>query len=133
DHSTADDASGVFHLVTVLVWLLFAGAWLSNVTTPQLRKTVLFWALAIFCVAGGRIVGRSLVRRSAAYIQNTVVVGAGDVGQLIARKYVQHPEYGIRLVGIADERADELRPELGDIPVYPLDELMDVVRHDDVE
>src|SRR5438034_959784 len=61
DHSTADDASGVFHLVTVLVWLLFAGAWLSNVTTPQLRKTVLFWALAIFFVASARVVGRSLV------------------------------------------------------------------------
>ena len=27
------------------------------------------------------------------YWQNTVIVGAGDVGQLVARKLLQHPEY----------------------------------------
>ena len=27
DHSTVDDLVGVFHLVTVGVWLLYAGAW----------------------------------------------------------------------------------------------------------
>src|SRR6478609_6572331 len=36
DHSTTDDVVGVFHLVTVGVWILFAGAWLTGWTTPQL-------------------------------------------------------------------------------------------------
>ena len=35
-------------------------------------------------------------------MQNTIIVGAGDVGQLIARKFLQHPEYGINLVGFVD-------------------------------
>jgi saccharopine dehydrogenase-like NADP-dependent oxidoreductase len=32
-----------------------------------------------------------------------VVVGAGDIGQLVARKLLQHPEYGINLVGFVDD------------------------------
>lgn len=133
DHSTADEASGVFHLVTVLVWTLFAGAWITEITTPQIRKTALFWMLAVVFVAGARIVGRSLVRRSSAYIQNAVIVGAGDVGQLIARKYVQHPEYGIRLVGLADGTPRALRNELDGIPFYPTDDLLEVIRRNCVE
>ena len=133
DHSTADDVSEVFHLVTVLVWVLFAGAWLSGVTTPQLEKTVLFWALAVVFIAGARILGRSLVRRSSAYIQNTVVVGAGDVGQLVGRKYIQHPEYGIRLVGLVDDTSRDLRDELAGVPVYRPDDLIEVVRREAVD
>lgn len=133
DHSTADEVSGVFHLVTVFVSVLYAGAWLSGVTTPQLRKTVVFWALAILFIGGTRILGRSLVRRSAAYIQYAMIVGAGEVGQLLGRKYVQHPEYGIRLVGLADDEPDPLRDELTDIPVYGIAEVIDVVRRVGVE
>jgi exopolysaccharide biosynthesis polyprenyl glycosylphosphotransferase len=133
DHSTADDVSGVFHLVTVLVWALFAGAWISGVTTPQIQKTALFWLLAIVFIAGARILGRSLVRRSAAYVQNAVIIGAGEVGQLLGRKYVLHPEYGIRLVGLADAGPRVLRDELTDIPLYQTDEVLDVIRREGVE
>ena len=65
DHWTTDDFGGVFHLVTVAVWVLFAGARLTGVTTPQLGKTVLFWALAIGTTSSRRI-GRSAPRRSRA-------------------------------------------------------------------
>ena len=133
DHSTADDVSDVFHLVTVLVWVLFAGAWISGITTPQIGKTALFWALAVAFVAGARIIGRSLVRRSAAYVQNAVILGAGEVGQLVGRKYLQHPEYGIRLVGLFDDGSREVRDELAGIPVHPVDDLLVVVRRGDIE
>jgi len=133
DHSTADDVAGVFHLVTVLVWLLYAGAWLSGVTTPQLEKTVLFWALGVAFIAGARIVGRSLVRRSSVYVQSAVIVGGGDVGQLVGRKYLQHPEYGIRLVGLVDDAPLDVREELVGVPRYATEDLMDVVRRDAVD
>src|SRR5207237_2795658 len=29
DHSTVDDISGVFHLVTIAAWVFYAGAWMS--------------------------------------------------------------------------------------------------------
>lgn len=139
DHSTADDVSGVFHLVTVLVWVLFAGAWVTGVTTPQIEKTATFWALAITFIATGRVAGRALVRRSDAYIQRTLILGAGDVGQLLARKYLQHPEYGIRLVGLADvtrgadDTHGEVREELAGMRLFDIAHVLDVIRAEGVE
>src|SRR4029079_13726218 len=49
---------------------------------------------------------------SAAYIQNTLIVGAGDVGQLVARKFIRHPEYGISVVGFVDSRPTTRRANL---------------------
>ncbi len=133
DHSTTDDVVGVFHLVTVAVWILFAGAWLSGATTPQLKKTVLFWFLAILFITTGRSIGRFLARRSAAYVQNTVIVGGGEVGQLVARKYLQHPEYGIRLIGLVDDNPRELRGDVERIELWHPDQLIDVVSEQNVE
>jgi len=133
NHSTSDDVVGVFHLVTVSVWILYAGAWLSEQTTPQLRKTVLFWALAILFITVLRSAARSLARRSAMYVQNTVIVGAGEVGQLVARKYLQHPEYGIRLVGLVDAEPLERREGLERVAVWEQGQLLDAVREKAVD
>jgi exopolysaccharide biosynthesis polyprenyl glycosylphosphotransferase len=73
-------------------------------------------------------VTRALPRRSLCYQQNLVIVGAGDVGQLVGRKVLQHPEYGINLVGFVDDEQPELRPELkGAVLLGPLDWLSAVV------
>lgn len=133
DHSTTDDFGRVFHLVTVGVWVLYAGAWVSGVTTPNLDKTVVFWALAIASVTSARALGRSLVRRSARYVQNTIIVGAGNVGQLVARKYLQHPEYGIRLVAVVDNEPRDRRDELDGIELHPVADLHDLIRDREVD
>jgi exopolysaccharide biosynthesis polyprenyl glycosylphosphotransferase len=133
DHSTTDDFGGVFHLVTVGVWVLYAGAWMSGVTTPDLEKTVTFWAAAIVALSVARATGRSLIRRSPGYIQNTIIVGAGAVGQLVARKYLQHPEYGIRLVAVVDDEPRERRDELEGIELRTIDELPELIRERDVD
>jgi exopolysaccharide biosynthesis polyprenyl glycosylphosphotransferase len=44
-------------------------------------------------------------------------VGAGTVGQLVARKLIQHPEYGLRLVGFVDSNPRERRPEVRGLPI----------------
>ena len=41
-----------------------------------------------------------------------MIVGAGHIGQLLARKLRQHPEYGIDVAGFVDDRPRELRSEL---------------------
>jgi exopolysaccharide biosynthesis polyprenyl glycosylphosphotransferase len=133
DHSTTDDVARVFHLVTVGAWVLYAGAWLSGVTTPSLDKTVLFWALAIVFITGGRALSRTLVRRSAAYEQRALIIGGGEVGQLVARKYLLHPEYRIRLVGLVDDEPRAQRDELQGVDVWPTDRLLDVVREQQVD
>ena len=61
-------------------------------------------------------------------MQNAVVVGGGHVGQLIARKYLLHPEYGIRLVGVVDDEPLEQRDELSGVELWRTDELLELVR-----
>ena len=112
DHSTTDDVGGVFHMITVCTWLFAAGSYVTGLAHPSLPKLVIFWGAAIAFVSVGRATARSLARRNAAYTQNTVIVGAGDVGQLIAKKLLQHPEYGINLVGFVDAQPRERREDL---------------------
>ena len=112
NHSTADDFGGVFHMVTVCTWLVIVGTHLSGVAHPTPQKLVVFWAVAIALICVARAAARALARRTVAYIQNTVIVGAGDVGQLFARKVLNHPEYGINLVGFVDARPKERRQDL---------------------
>jgi exopolysaccharide biosynthesis polyprenyl glycosylphosphotransferase len=112
DHSTADDFGGVFHMVTVCTWVFWVSTYVTGLAHPTTAKLVIFWAAATAFVSIGRAVARAVAHRNAAYIQNTVIVGAGDVGQLIAKKLLNHPEYGINLVGFADARPKERRNDL---------------------
>jgi exopolysaccharide biosynthesis polyprenyl glycosylphosphotransferase len=133
DHSTVDDLTSVFLVITVGAWLLFVGATLTHVADPGLVKLVTFWALAIGCVTTARSVTRAVFHRSAAYVQNTVILGAGEVGQRVARKLMQHREYGINLLGFVDASPRRLRPGL-DVPVLgPPERLLEIVRERGVD
>ena len=82
----------------------------SRIRPPP--KLLIFWAAAIAFITAGRAMARSLARRNAMYLQNAVIVGAGDVGQLVGKKLSQHPEYGINLVGFVDDKPKERRDDL---------------------
>lgn len=130
DHTTVEDILGVFHLVTTGTWLVFVFMVLADLAEPDLAKVVTYWALAIACVTLGRAWARALCRRSPAYLQNTVVVGAGDVGQLVARKLRFHREYGINLVGFVDAEPRERRSELSDVPILGAAEDLPALVHE---
>ena len=116
-HSTADEVMSVFHLLTVGVWLFYATSWLAGFSSPNQAKIVTFWLLALVSIAAARSAARALARRQPAYVQNALIVGAGDVGQLIGRKLLQHPEYHINLLGFVDAEPKERRRDLGDLTV----------------
>jgi len=114
NHSTIDEVAKVFHLVTVGSWVAFlASSAFSQTAAPG--RLIGFWGTAIALIALNRSVARTFSRRRASYIQNAVIVGAGDIGQLIGRKLLQHPEYGIKLVGFVDAEPKELRSELAGV------------------
>ena len=134
DHSTADDLTGVFHVVCVGVLVFFAGTWLTGFADPSMPKLLLFLILAVGLITVARVLARALARRTVAYLQNTVIVGAGDVGQLIAKKLLQHPEYGINLVGFIDSEPKERRDDLENLTLLgPPDRLPGIIRLFDVE
>ena len=103
DHSTSDDLLRVFLLFTVGVFLMTRLPALAGGADPDLAKFTAFWALGIVVVTAAREAARAVGRHDADYLQNTIIVGAGDVGQLMARKVLHHPEYGLNLVGFVDD------------------------------
>jgi exopolysaccharide biosynthesis polyprenyl glycosylphosphotransferase len=133
-HSSVDEFVDLFHLITVGVWGLFVWVWIIGVHNPNQTKLVVFWLLAIATVTTARAATRAAARRQSAYLQNTIIVGAGDVGQLIARKLRQHPEYGINLIGFVDAEPREQRDDLGGLRILgALSDLRDIVDRKNID
>jgi exopolysaccharide biosynthesis polyprenyl glycosylphosphotransferase len=134
DHSTIDDLVGVFHLMTIGGWMFLAAAWVTNLAQPSMQKLLLFWAVAVPLTMITRACARLLSRRSIAYLQNTIIVGAGEVGQLVARKLLRHPEYGLNLVGFVDDERRRLEQGLEHLAVLGNhDRLVSIIRMLEIE
>jgi exopolysaccharide biosynthesis polyprenyl glycosylphosphotransferase len=132
DYSTTEELAAIFHLLTVGAWTILVVEWLAD--TPQLSWLLTAWLLAIPALGGGRALARAVCKQATAYSQNAIVVGAGDIGQLIARKLLQHPEYGINVVGFVDASPRARRRELGHLTLlgHP-EQLKELVEQLDVE
>jgi exopolysaccharide biosynthesis polyprenyl glycosylphosphotransferase len=135
DHSTTDEVVGIFHLVTIGVWILLAASRLAGRTTPGIYPLIALWALAVLLLPVTRALAREACRRSGAYVQNAVIIGAGEIGQLIARKFVKHPEYGINVVGFVDRDPKARRADLPEhfTVLGPPERLPDIIQSLDVE
>ncbi|HET6600402.1 MAG TPA: sugar transferase, partial [Gaiella sp.] len=117
EHTTVDDLVGIVALVTTVVWLSFVAAYVTGAAAPDFGKWVVFWALAIVLIAVGRSVARTTVQRRGNLVQRALILGTDSSAQVVARKLVQHPEYGISLVGFVDGAPARIREELADVPV----------------
>ncbi len=111
-HTTIDEIVDIFHMVTVCTWGFFAIAFVTGIADPQIEKLIFFWALATTIVPIGRSLVRAYARSTVTFLQNVIIVGAGDVGQTIAEKLIRHSEYGVNLVGFVDSEPKEQRAGL---------------------
>jgi len=82
-------AKGAESVVDTVVW------------TPL--EAVLFIAAAVLAVPAARAVTRSLVLPYAVRPRRALVVGAGARGRWLAAALADHPEWGLELVGFADD------------------------------
>ena len=129
DTSVADDLGGVLHLVTFGTWVFLAAGSATRLADPSVLKLATFWAVASLLVTSFRAVARACARRTRAYVQRTVIVGAGVIGDLVARKFQSHKEYGIDLIGFVDSdprldlETSRAAPVLGSVDMLP-----DIVR-----
>ncbi|HEY7707458.1 MAG TPA: sugar transferase [Gaiellaceae bacterium] len=80
------------------------------------------WAFATVYLAAGRVAlhwSRSQARRQGEALRPTLIVGAGRVGHLIAKRLLEQPELGLKPIGFLDRdpvtaSSDEVRlPVLG--------------------
>jgi len=102
DHSTVDDVVGVFQVVTLGTWTFLVVTSVSGLPHPSLERLVVFWLIAALLVPLLRAASRVVGRRQAAYVQNVIIVGSGEVARLLEDKIRKHPEYGLRTVGFVD-------------------------------
>ena len=82
-------------------------------------QTARIWAFASVYLLAGRIVlswGELQARRRGESVRPTLVVGAGHVGRLTARRLREHPELGLRPVGFLDKEPREAEGD-DDLPV----------------
>jgi exopolysaccharide biosynthesis polyprenyl glycosylphosphotransferase len=114
-HSTLNDFVPLVRLLTAGTWCGLLVTWVALRPDP-IRGAAIFWVTSIVLVVVARSAARAIVRRGD-YGQRTVIVGAGEAGQLIARKVMQHPETGLRVFGFVDASPRPLRPELADLRV----------------
>jgi exopolysaccharide biosynthesis polyprenyl glycosylphosphotransferase len=133
EHSTLDELGPIVQLATLGTWLAVMLLWLSTGTVAA-APAVAFWAASLVFVVSARSVGRALIRRRRAFVQKAVIVGAGEVGQLVARKLAHNPKHGICVVGLVDARPRPLRKEIADVPVLGSpSEIREIVREHDVD
>ena len=102
DNATLDEVWPIFNCVTVASFAVFAVVQAFGPSHLHGGRVVAFWALASVAIPAYRSIARTLLRRQLALKQRAVVVGAGLVGQEIARKVLRQPSYGLDLVGFVD-------------------------------
>ena len=90
----------------------------TGLADPSLPKLVTFWALAILLVTLARAMrARTIARRSPAYVQNTSSSAPATSASSSPASSLQHPEYGISLVGFVDADPRPMRPTSRGSPV----------------
>lgn len=133
-HITVNEIMPVFHLVTVGAWILLATAALTDIVAPSAIKVITLWSAAILLILLARTVARAYCSRQVWYLQNAVVIGAGKIGQLVSRKLLRHPEWGVNLVGFVDVSPRELGPDLKHLPLLGSPgQISEIIRAFDIE
>lgn len=104
--SPLDMLARIFAATSISAMLLtFAHAIVAN--EPQLaEQTLRLWTFALVFLGAGRLgltLDRQRALRRGETGSNTLVVGAGSVGHLIARRLIERPELGLRPIGFLDK------------------------------
>ena len=93
-------------------------------------EVFMLWFLGMFAVTVTRGAVRRVVIPLISGRQRTVIVGAGEVGQRIARTLVGNRSLGIDLVGFVDTDPQPLTGNLQRIPILGTeDDLIEVLQH----
>jgi exopolysaccharide biosynthesis polyprenyl glycosylphosphotransferase len=134
DGSTEHEPLSVVTAVTVATFAVEAAAWAFSWSPPGAEWLVVFWGAACVAVAVGRVAARRTVRGLGVDRERAVIVGAGEVGQLVARKLAHHPEYGVELAGFVDDAPRERRNDLDELRLLgSAQKLQQIVDEQDVD
>ena len=115
----------------MVIWTVAfsAVALTTRIHDPARGQLLVFAASAIAFLTAGRATSRALARRWDGYAQSAVIVGAGEVGQLLARKLLRHPEYGIEARRVRGRGTQAASADTAHVPILgEVDDLASIVR-----
>jgi exopolysaccharide biosynthesis polyprenyl glycosylphosphotransferase len=116
-----DDLGTILGATAIAVMSVTFGRVLVDESPDAASEAIRAWVFAFGFLVAGRVameVGMSRRRRSGEYAEPALIVGAGNVGQLVARRLMERPEFGLRPVAFLDDEPlemehDEMPPVLG--------------------
>ena len=115
--ATSLEALNGLSALTAASWLVFLGMVLTNGATAPVSALISFWLAAVLIVPLARWVARATVWSRPAFVERTLIVGAGDVGHTLAAKIAHHPEYRLEVVGFVDDGEPMPNGKGPDVPV----------------
>jgi exopolysaccharide biosynthesis polyprenyl glycosylphosphotransferase len=101
-----EDARGVLAYLTLAAMIVLALQILTADESSQAADVIRPWVFAAVYVTAGRIAlywSQATARRLGESTRPTLIVGAGKVGRLTAKRLLAHPELGLRPVGFLDK------------------------------
>jgi exopolysaccharide biosynthesis polyprenyl glycosylphosphotransferase len=124
DRLGLDEFAKIFNVVATGTWILFVVAALTHSVHPDIYKLMTFALVTITALPLCRSVARARYRLSPSRIQKVLIVGADEVGALIAKKIANHPELHLQVVG----HVDSIDPSTSSLPIVgSLDGISDLI------
>jgi exopolysaccharide biosynthesis polyprenyl glycosylphosphotransferase len=132
ESSPFDQLGGVLIAATVAAMLVLAVQVVIGPGHTVGGETVRLWGLACAFLVCGRFAGSVARLHPRRRTLNTLIIGAGSVGQVVAKRLHERPEWGMRPVGFLDKEPREVAEN--DLPVLGASwDLEKVVREQDVD
>jgi exopolysaccharide biosynthesis polyprenyl glycosylphosphotransferase len=100
-----DDLRRVMVTTTLAIATILSLRVLLGRTDDVSGQALRLWAFAILYLAAGRLAVQWLrvEGRRGESAKPTLIIGAGKVGQFVANRLLEHPEFGLRPVGFLDK------------------------------
>jgi exopolysaccharide biosynthesis polyprenyl glycosylphosphotransferase len=117
---TLDDLRGIFVATSIAAMIVLTGRALLGSTDELATEMARLWAFALAYASAGRVAwywSHQRARVVGESVRPTLIVGAGRVGALVAKRFFDNPELGFRPVAFLDkEPLVDTREKLG-VPV----------------
>jgi exopolysaccharide biosynthesis polyprenyl glycosylphosphotransferase len=113
----ADDIAVCLGVTAVATMIVTLGQSLFLTEISGTNAPVRLWVFAATYLAFGRaalILAQRSMRRAGAGVERTLIVGAGQVGRLVAKRLAERPELGLKPIGFLDKDPLEYPRSFGD-------------------
>jgi exopolysaccharide biosynthesis polyprenyl glycosylphosphotransferase len=116
-----DDLRGVIVATALAAMAVLTLRLLLTEPTDLAAQVIRPWAFATVYVGAGRVAlhwSQSQARRHGEGLRPTVIVGAGRIGRLTAKRLLEHPELGLKPIGFLDKEPMEAQEGGAVLPVF---------------